>query len=506
MEDVGLISPKGGMTYNPEVEQRGQISAFTNTSPSDLIESGMMPVGVEGALQAQDRDGSYRPIQKQEAINSIDWLQTNATELNNTLKNASLNSDGSITVLGDIIKKEMGPSAVARPEVAMNFMLGYYRAMEKASYADYSQEEKQKHEDYEVNPDNIQIPFARPGKHPDLWETRKKKPPMTPQRNVLEQEIGKHIEEVSGIEFSSRENRDIIGQAVLRGMQRLGPEASLFQEEITYSGPAGQALPVKGINIQAITKRNRLGLTKGIRDLLQPNFRNNVRVVRRSASEIKDPNTPLTGKQSGKSPVRTNADIILEDMPMMLDQYFLNIFRGTWGDQNWKEFWEGRDATIKEDHVNIVFQQDAYIKKNAADGKTYYQDRKMRDSGRKGSSVLLMEDIKFARHAAISAEYNTKIMLKRGNKYTQNERDFIAALMANLGTDDFVMSATLKGSKRTGNNYFEAMFLDPKSEGRQVASLLNELAKTGVVPEGLTPERLKPYMHEAGDLGLSMAI
>ena len=487
MEDVGLISPKGGITYDPEVEQRGQIAAFTNRTPEDLIESGIMPVGA-GALQQRNMDGSYQAIPKPEAVNQIDWLQKNAQELNSTLMNASIDKNtGTLTELGQIISNELGRGAVARPEVGMNALLGYYRAMEEASYADYSQEEKQGHADFRKETDEV---------HPDLWETRKGKPAMTPQRNVLEQEVGRHIEEVSGIKFSSREKRDIVGQSVVRAMQQMGPEASLFLDETTYAGPSGTSMmptpgmyPVKGMDIDTILRRNRLGLTKGIRDLLQPNHRNNVRVT--PLNKKRDPNSQLSGKkQSGVSPFRTEASNIIEEMPMMLDQQFLNIFRVTWSDPAWVEFWEGHAAKHKQEHLNIVLQQDAHIKKNSPDGKTYYTDLVQRDSGRKGDKNLLMADIKLARFASIARHESTTINLKK-DEYTSEEKDLISAMMANLGADDLVFGPTLA--------QFEEQFKDPSSEARKVASMVSALAKDGQMPEGLTPERLRPFMHESGD-------
>jgi len=487
MEETGLLPFQGGLEFDPEVEQRGQIAAFTNKPTEELIESGMMPVG-QGGIQKKTTSGTYIPMTKPEAVDNINWLKNNAANLNKVLLNASIDNTGQPTLVGQTIAKEFGPQAVARPEVGMNMILGYYRALEEASYADYSDAEKAKFKAYEKEFNEL---------HPDLYESKEGRPAMTPKRRVMEEQVGKYIEEVSGIKFSSKENRDIIGQSVLRGMTRMNPNDSLLFSTTEYAGPEGYSTietettsPVYGIDTNRLEMRNKLNLTKGIRDALQPNFRNNSRVLPKK--EKKDINQELTGKQRGVSRIRTHADNIIEEMPMMLDQHFITILNTTWQFPEWAEFWEGNDAKIKEEHLNILLQQDAHVKQNSPDGKTYYADRVLRGSGRKGSKTLLMEDIKAVRFASIPRDYVTNIPLASLGKYNAEEKEFIAAVMANLGGGDRVFSSSLAMFKE---------FEDPNFEGRKLGAMLNELGRTGQIPEGLTPQRLKDsgFMEESGD-------
>ena len=482
MQRQGLIPNQGGIQYQDEAvlnAPAGLISDFVNRSPQELIDNKMVPVGVGGVQQqitGRSNDpgtrGTYRSMTQEEVLTQIERLQSNSTKLGRTLSAASAGND---STLATALLEEFGENGFStdengaltiRPEVAMNLLLAHYTALEESSYASFSDDEKLNHSRYK----------AEYGEnHPDLYMAKQGRSARTPELEVLESGIGKAFESNGNVKWGKKYNGDIIGQGVLRAVQAFD-DSGMSDISTTYMSateqgyyPGGDMQPVHGMSQDRSLKRDLLAKTRGIRDLLNPGRRNNVRVTKRSLPRPVD--SEIQGaRQGGSDPIRTQAQNILEDVPMRIDQGFLRILNRTYmANPELNSFWVNGSMKVKETSFNIVNQQDAYINQASVDG-VYYSDQHYRSSGRKGDDNLLMADFKVVRSLSIAAD--TKGMIHFGKA---SEVDFKVGVMFLLGKDSKL--------EKTNVKEFNQMFSDPASQGRMFASALDALSQENVTEE-----------------------
>jgi len=503
MMQQGILPVEGGVRYDDAAtlaSPRGNVADFFTRAPSDLINNGFVPISKDGSGTGTQRQitneyeldekkvpvyqgprGTYKELTEAEATSQIELLQGQAQTLGKYLGMAQDSEDQTFR---RALSEEFGEQAqnpetgALSDELAGNLLLAYFSAMEQSSYADYSAKEKRNHAAY----------LKEYGKlHPDLWEKRDGRDARTPQFAVLEDGIGKALEENSGIKLGQKHNRDIIGQGVMRAMAATD-QGGMAGIGVEFRGPGGipingdttGAYPVYYMTQDTIVKRDQLSATKGIRSLLNPGARNNVRLTKRLAE--RDIEQELYGpRQSGVDRVRAEAMNIQESSAMRIDQGMLRVLNRTFhANEELNEFWQGSSMKVKETSYNIVNQQDAYINQNGTDG-VFYSDQKYRSSGRKGDENLMMADFKIVRALAISAKAGDNTFIKFGdNKVDKNGRGrtdnaFKVGVMFLLGLDEKVEKETIKA--------FNQEFSDPASSGRMFASALEELSKKDTTDE-----------------------
>ena len=418
--------------------------------------------------------GQYIPLTAQEATTVVSDLYGNANKLQNMLMNFAASNPR----VAQTFDKWVGePNAMHSPQLNLALLLAYYRAMEEASWADFSDEEKVTHEKY------AQVKGER---HPNLWRRDRNRNARTPQRKVLEESIGDYIEEVTRTNFGSTQSKSQIGQLLLEAVAQTDFEA----HDIWAGAPAPAGMSLTTNKVERYIEKGKdqkmykvegystdralsrfLADSKGIRDLLQPNFRNHVRV-----NEIKQErglDEEVQGsKVSGISPIRTNEQNITENMGMQLDPAMINIFDQLYNNKDWHEYWN-HNVKFKPQHWHIISQENAWIIQNAKDNKTFYLDSKYRNSGRKGTQRLLMADMKPMRAMTISATHSDNIILsKKGKKRTAEEDLLMVSLSMMLGYDDKVFSYMERGMK----DLFEGKNARAK-EARAIGRYFNELGE-----------------------------
>lgn len=487
MQQQGIVPITGGASYvdnNTLEAPRGNVSDFANRTPQELIGEGFIPVGTGGVQRQVTKEyetdslgnksfvgtrGTYVEMTEKEAKHQIENIQRSSSKLGQFLGIAQESED---QVLRQALQQEFG-DAIYDPEtgsvskeLSLNFLLAYYSAMEESSYADFSGKEKRNHTSYKEEYGEL---------HPDLWEQRDGRDARSPELAVLEDGIGKALEDNSGIKLKHKYNRDIIGQGILRAMGAVEGEKSMASIGMQMVDPKGDgvAYPYFYMSQDVSRKRDLLNATKGLRSLLNPGKRNNVRLTKRL--HLRDITSELYGpRQSGVDPIRANAMNIQEGTAMRIDQGMLRILNRTFhASQELNDFWMGNHMKVKETAFNIVNQQDSYINTNGTNG-VYYSDQKYRGSGRKGDENLMMADFKVVRALSIADKAGDHTFVKFGS---DTEKAFKVGIMFLLGQDTEVEIENIKN--------FNNMFGNPTSDGRAWAADLEALADENISEEGL---------------------
>ena len=438
----------------------------------------------------------HTPVSAQEAKSVIGDLYDNSNKLQTMFMNFADPSVGGNPQVAQAFDKWMGEdNAMYRPELMLSMLLAYYRAMEEASWADHSQDEYKSYALYEA---------VKKEKHPNLWKRDRNRNARTPQRKVLEERIGDYIEEVTRTKFKTPREKSLMGQMLLEAVAQTdfeahdvwaGQAAPAGMEMNTakverYTDKEGYLYKVDGYSYdEALTKF--LGDSKGIRDLLQPNYRNHVRVTPKSPEQVRDINATVQGaKVSGVSPIRTNEQNIVEEMGMQLDPAMMNIFNKIYNDTDWHQYWNHK-VKFKPQHWHIITQENQWIMQRAKDQKTFYLDSKYRNSARKGTQRLLMADMKPMRAMTISATHADSIILSKGKKRTQEEDLLMLSLSMMLGYDDKVFSFMKNGMERL----FEGK-TDKAIEARAIGRYFNQLGENqepSGIAAGITSQRVEAF-------------
>jgi len=553
----------------PEMEQTYN-SILTGTGEGTGVEAAKSYL--KGALgkPMMSARGTHRPASLDTIQEVMDGLWTNSNKLKNLFGNAAVNNPELQTVFNEWTGDSTG---IINDSLYLQLLLAYYRAMEEASYADYSDDDKWRHEKLKSENGGFlteELFRSKRFDRPNVWQPRKR---------ILSEKIGDYIEEVTRAKFKNPTQKAIIGEGLLSlvqnsdilghlpnskyviGEKNLGFKANPSSES-TIDPITGQQISkgyrfnnnqdtildnknnpiVEDVNgkvyiVEDIKMDDRLRdflfASKGIRDLMQPNFRNNVRITPKPDSLKRELDSPFLGKTSGVSYVRTNAMNIQEEMPMMINPRNLNFVKNTYvgPEEGRLDYAEGADAkkediglkwfnlfneefSFKPQHYHIILQQDAYIKENSPDGKTWYPDIKRRSSGRSGHDTLLMTDHKIMRGLTIPRDYSyTMSLAPIDGKMNQEESDHMNAILMYLGFDGKIPAAyqrqikNILNHKKNNNGIMHPWI--------KLGMQLNHLADSNGLPEKsiidgngnimpnelyIDPDTLKPLIND-GTLG-----
>jgi hypothetical protein len=392
------------------------------------------------------------------------------------------------------------PAALPNDSLWMSILLAYYRTLEEASYADYSEQDKTKYENWAI---------ANERMHEDLFMPKNGQRVQRPKKKVVHEKFGDYIEEVTRTKFKNGTQKQIVANTVLdiiqnssiRGHNPNNIQVNPNDPNLDFEGELQSVLGMALIEAEGTWQvvedikisdelHDFLAYSKGIRDILQPNFRNHVRVIAKNKKDRIDINGPIdSSRASGVSRIRSNAQNIQEEMPMMIDPLGLNMIQSLYtltdsDSGNWYEYLNNV-LKVKPQHYQLMLQENSFINQNSPDGKTFYPDTKRRDSGRSGHSTLVMSDMKLMRALTIprfeSFTFNVEKGGKMGdpNDYTMNadEKLFMFSVMRMLGRADHVPEAI--------EQEFNEIMTQPDHEWRRIARSLNNLARTGQAPNRL---------------------
>jgi hypothetical protein len=479
---AGTLSKEDALMYNSVYEYILKSTGDKKTAKNRADWWANKQKEKPGSFPAFLDKNQFTPVRSQEAKSVINDFYDNSNKLQTTFMNFSdpNSQQGGNPQVAKAFDDWMGEeNAMYRPELMLSMLLAYYRAMEEASWADHSQQEYKEQAEYEI---------VKGKKRSDLWRKDRNRNKVTPQRQVLEQRIGDYIEEVTRTKFKTPQQKSMMGQLLLTAVTQSNFENHDFTlGQVRQSGMAEQIRRYKdkdgvlyleeGYSFDD-SLRTFLADSKGIRDLLQPNYRNHVRVT--ALRSKRDVTAPVKGaKVSGISPVRTNEQNIVEEMGYQLDPAMMNIFNATYNDESWHKYWNYQ-VKFKPQHWHILSQENAWIIQQAADGKTFYLDSKYRNSGRKGTQRLLMADMKPTRAFTISATHSDTIPLgKIGKKRTEEEDLLMIALSMMLGFDDKVFTFMKNGMEELFDGVSK-----PALEARAIGRYFNQLGE-GKQPSGI---------------------
>ena len=389
------------------------------------------------------------------------------------------------------------PAALTNDSLWMSVLLAYYRTLEEASYSDYSEQDKTKYENWAQENQRM---------HEDLFMPKDGQRVQRPKKKVIHEKFGDYIEEVTRTKFKNGTQKQIVANTVLDVIQNssiLGHKANNIQvnpndPNLDFEGEMQSVLGmqlieaegtwqvVEDISISA-SLYDFLANSKGMRDILQPNFRNHVRVIAKNKKDRIDINGPIDSKRSsGVSVHRSNAQNIQEEMPMMLDPMGLNLIQTLYtledsDSGNWYEYLNSA-LKVKPQHYQLMLQENSFIGQNSPDGKTFYPDTKRRDSGRSGHSTLVMSDMKLMRALTIPRFESFTFNVEKGGKmgdpkdFTMNadEKIFMYAIMRMLGRADHVPEAV--------ESEFNDIMSNPDHQWRIIGRAINNIARTGQAP------------------------
>jgi len=510
MEQSGFVYPEKGITPIPG--NYGPIGPVSSMTPEAAYEAGYLPVGPEG-IRYQGREGSaydssWKEMTPAMIIDEVGKLQRASSKMGDILLDASKDVNNKPNRIAQAFKEEFGSMAQRRKPTMFGIYLAYLNALEKASYGDFSDADKDEQAKFKEEYDMI---------HPMLYKPKGNRPAVNPRMAVMENEIGNIIEESNNFKFANPENKKIISQAILRAASRLPANESLVtdqESEIVFESDEQKAMLAlefglefnegqnsfryRGLDIERKEARNRLRKTAGLRAYLTPGFRRNVRTIPKKKRDL---NERLRGQGiSGVSPSINMFHNFLESTPNQFDAQMINAINVMANDAiplgiDYKDskyfpgFLQGKDMKISKVHLNILNEQATFVKDNAADGKTFYKDVKLSSNGRTYTITLAQEGMKALRYTVISTEDEVINLAPSKDKYSSDEKALISGIMYSLGYDTSTWDNMFKA--------FKAIAADPNSPERRAGRNLNIAGKEGSLANtDMNPVELKDHIPE----------
>jgi len=509
MEQTGNIYPEKGITPLPG--NYGPIGPVSSMTPEAAYEAGYLPVGPEG-IRYQGRpatvlEPSWMEMSPAMIIDEVGKLQKASTKMGSILLEASKDVNNNPNRIAQAFKEEFGSLAQRRKPTMFGIYLAYLNALEKASYGDFTDADKEEQRSFEEEYDMI---------HPMLYKPKGNRDAINPRMAVMENELGNIIEESNNFKFANPENKKIISQAVLRAASRLPVSESLITDqefEVVFENDAQKEMlsemfdldfsnqnsfRYRGLDVERKEARNRLRKTAGLRAYLTPGFRRNVRTVPKKKRDLKE---RLRGPGiSGVSPSINMFHNFLESTPNQFDAQMVNALNAmaqldvplgtdTKSLKYFPGFLQGKDMKINKVHINILNEQAVFVKDNAADGKTFYKDVKLSSNGRTYTITLAQEGMKALRYTVISTEDEVINLAPSRDKYSSDEKALISGIMYSLGYDT-----------STWNNMFKAfknIAADPNSPERRAGRNLNIAGKEGsLMNTDMSPADLQDHIPE----------
>jgi hypothetical protein len=131
---------------------------------------------------------------------------------------------------------------------------------------------------------------------------------------------------------------------------------------------------------------------------------------------------------------------------------------------------------LKPEQVQMVLQEDEWIRQQSPDEKTWYQDIKDRSSGRTGHATNLMSDMKPMRALTIPrfASFTFKVPRGDSKNLSKDEKTFLYTVMGLTGYADSVPEAI--------DRKIDEIMNDGNHSWRRLGAALNKVAYEGILP------------------------
>ncbi len=496
-KQTGLITVKGGITHltadekvggrkNVLPPRRGDIARFFSPAfdPEEIVgqpdsnDPSLIPTGLGGVSQrgTTNRDvgglGAWTQMSRRKVVEKVEWLRGVRKQVEDSFFQASIDpTTGQLTELGKMLEKEFGAGAATNPSIAGIMTAAYYSALNDSRFAKYSRDEMEQFERYRDENE---------GKNdPRLWEsTPEGRSVQTPMLSVLTEAVGENLEKVGAFKFSSPQMKGFLGEATRKVFQNLGSEVSFVTDSTSYMGPDSGikplstqiegTYPIRGISFEKTSGKKHLGEIMGIINALNPGKRKNANYSAPAPIPLDQKDPQQAQGIGGISSVRNSMINILQNMPNKLDPYVTNLLANLiYEGPEWNHI-VANVLKIKEDGVNILLQQSLDVKNN---GGIFFNKIGQQRSGRHASQALAgMQNLNGQRIATIPP---TPELIKLSNNinpknYTNEEKIFVAGVMAQLGFNDW--GDNLSGNDNLRYSSIERRWqqlLDPQHELRQ---------------------------------------